>query len=173
RRSRERMKVLFLSPFFPYPFSGAGTHLRNYYSLRHLSRRGHEVDLLSFRSNATTEEDVEQVRPFCRSLTLIGEETARVNEARGRLFRGGFDPPGLPYHFLGKGYSPEMQEAVDAALSSEYYDAVHVSEVRMAPYVHRWFAQPVVLDYEHSVALYHRRVTMGERLAARDLYWLH
>ncbi len=162
------MNILFLAPYVPFPFytkfRTGGTQLRNYNFLRELARRGHKIDFYCFGNNSASGE-VLTIKPFCENITIIPNETQSL-QIRG-------DARFIPYRFIGR-HSLEMQMAVDRALSEKLYDAIHVSTILMAPYIHQYSEHRVILDYVDSFTLYHWRARPLRRyLIERDWNWFY
>src|SRR5262249_10991661 len=100
------MKTLFLARWFPYPPDN-GSKIRIFNLLRHLSTR-HEVDLISFASEPVTEEQIEEMRHYCRQIEVIPHRPFRPDRLKAWL--GFFSAQ--PRSFIDT-YSAELQSCVD------------------------------------------------------------
>ena len=154
-----RLRVLVISPYFPFPPTFGAT-MRTYQLIRQLAER-HEVTLLSYG----TEADEAGARELGETISVHtvhrGEETVlrrRLGQvraiARGRSF--------ATWVLLSK----EMQAAIDDLCRRTDFDLIHVefstmSEFRFPPGI------PVVVD-EHNIEYeLYRRLYEGERSLLR------
>ncbi|MEM2046086.1 MAG: glycosyltransferase [Candidatus Bathyarchaeia archaeon] len=64
------MKVLMLSPTFPYPLN-MGAKIRIYYVLRELARGGHEVTLVCLAEGGIKPLELEVIKSYCRRLEIV------------------------------------------------------------------------------------------------------
>ncbi len=123
------MRVLFLTQIMPYP-PDAGPRIKTWHVLRHLHRRGHEVDLVSFvRSDEM--EHIGEVRRICRSIHTIPIR-------RSRLFDGWYLlralMRGRPF-LVERDNLSDMRKLVDELISKENYDIAHADQLTMAQFL--------------------------------------
>ncbi|MEM4204301.1 MAG: hypothetical protein QXS54_09565, partial [Candidatus Methanomethylicaceae archaeon] len=64
------MKVLMLSPIFPYPLN-LGAKIRIYYVLRELARGGHVVTLVCLDEEGIKPLELEVIKSYCRRLEIV------------------------------------------------------------------------------------------------------
>lgn len=120
------MRILFLTPEFPYPAQSGGT-IKTKSILDHLGG-SHEIHLLCFRRRPLTEEQARWARslPRVECLPLSRGRTAG-NLLRSYLRR-------LPLSVY-RNHSPEMARLVRERLEAQAYDAVFVDGWLMAQYL--------------------------------------
>ncbi|MEW5976915.1 MAG: glycosyltransferase family 4 protein [Acidobacteriota bacterium] len=124
------MRVLFLSQLLPLPLD-AGPKIRAYYVLRYLAEAGHEVTLLSFLRPSDTEQEICQLRRFCASV-----ETVPLARSRTRDLRYGIQScfSSTPFLVL-RDQQPLMERRLEEIAELRSWDAFHVDQLWMAPYV--------------------------------------
>ena len=122
------MNLLVVTADLPRPASGASA--RNYYLMRALARQ-HAVSLLALAGSADTEayDDISRLRDLVRDVQLIPRPTSLskrwrqlTSAARGQSY------------LLNLFILPEMQDALDALLATDHYDAVLFESVLLAGY---------------------------------------
>src|SRR5215471_13109477 len=68
----EPLKVLYLTSKLPIPPLVKGDTLRDFYIIKELAARGHEVVLISFyRKNENVDPNLEIIRKYCCEIKLI------------------------------------------------------------------------------------------------------
>jgi hypothetical protein len=72
------VRVLFLTQLLPYPLDSGGK-IRNYYLLRHLSRR-HRVTLVSFVRSPAEAALADELRPFCEAVHTVLLRRSRLRD---------------------------------------------------------------------------------------------
>ena len=132
------MRILFLSPWFPYPPVN-GSKIRIYNLLKSLSRR-HSIELISFV------RDGEQIDPrgitdLCASIQTINWEEFQPKRFKALL---GFlaDVPRSVYDT----YSIEMEIAVLQSIQTRTPDLVIASQLGTAPYAQKIYRAPTILE---------------------------
>ena len=141
------LRILFLTPRFPYP-PLKGDTLRAYHQIRALSEQGHNVTLLSL-GTPSSPSDQEAMEKWCvrvRSVPL-SQSRARLNMGLG-LFS---TMPFQVSHYK----SAKFRQLLEETLAQEDFDAIHVALIRMLPYVWKVDASriPVVVDLIDSLTL--------------------
>lgn len=121
------MRIFFLTPRFPFP-PHKGDSLRVYHQLRTLSRH-HRITLLSMTDAPVAPEHLAEVQKLCESVQVIRLARTQVllNLGVGMLRP---EPLQVSYY-----QSPAFQHALDTLLAAGHFDAVHVTLMRMLPYV--------------------------------------
>lgn len=162
------MRILFLTPYLPYPPAGGG-RIRIYSLLQELAVR-HEVHLLAFRWSADDDQAAEKMRAVCADVQAIPitarqrRENKRREQLRSLLSRSAYQ------HTLF--YSQAMQAAIDATLHQAEFDLIHVENSQMG-YYDLSATIPRVLDMHDVVYKVLQRTYQKERLSIRKLYsWL-
>lgn len=121
------VKILFLTPRFPYPLDG-GTNLRNF-RLMQAAATEHEVSLLSFLDRPIRTQDLEPVQALCRRVEL---RSAPVHRAAWRIATTLGSPlPDMAY----RRWSPRFAGALRSFLDEERPDVVDVEGIEMARYL--------------------------------------
>jgi hypothetical protein len=69
RLSSKSMKILFLSRWFPFPADN-GSKLR-IFNLLKITARSHQVDLVSFASEAVSDRRIEGLKPYCGKVRTV------------------------------------------------------------------------------------------------------
>lgn len=64
------MKVLMLSPTFPWPLN-MGSRIRIYHAFRELARAGHEVTLLCLSEEPSSAREAKALEPYCQKLEIM------------------------------------------------------------------------------------------------------
>ncbi len=121
------MRLLFLTPQFPYP-PHKGTTLRNYHLIAGLAAR-HEIDLLTF-----VESDNELHRPtplstFCRRMDGVGVPYRGLARRLADTFLSRWPDMGLRL------WSPAFAGKLHAWRADTDYDVVQVEGIELARYV--------------------------------------
>jgi sugar transferase (PEP-CTERM/EpsH1 system associated) len=139
------MKILFITPRFPYP-PLKGDQVRSYNQIRILSQR-HSITLLSFIENSEELNYVPMLRRLCSHI-----ETVELGSLRSYLnvLWGIFSPLPLQIHYY---YSPEMENRIRAVIENDGFDVVHVQLIRMAPYRAHFDEMPTVMDFIDALSL--------------------
>jgi len=144
--SQNKLKILFLSSWFPYPPIN-GAKIRIYNLIRELSKY-HEITLLSFSRTISVEEarnNISHLNQYCRTVKVVAARPYNPNSRDA--FKGFFS---LKPRSVVQTYSSEMAELVAETLKSDTYDVVVASEVNM-PYLVSQLASevagiPIILD---------------------------
>jgi sugar transferase (PEP-CTERM/EpsH1 system associated) len=129
RGSASPMKVLVVSPWFPWPPFG-GALIRVFETIRHLSQR-HSVTLLA---PVTRQPDLDHLNPLSdlceRVVPVVVSETAPATI--GRMAAG--LARGLPL-IAGLHFSRRFARRLRDLTTAGHYDVVHVEHSFMAPYL--------------------------------------
>ncbi len=121
------MHILFLSRWFPYPPDN-GSKIRVWNLLKSLASR-HEIDLISFATEAVRQEQLTAMREYCQSVQVVPYRSFHPTRLKAML--GFFSP--LPRSVIDT-HNAEMQGLVEQAAQTCRPDLVIASEVDMAPY---------------------------------------
>jgi glycosyltransferase involved in cell wall biosynthesis len=149
------VRILFLSQLLPLPLD-AGPKIRSYYVLRHLKDAGHDVTLACFTRPTDRTEHVRELERLCDSVEAVPLVRSRARDLYNGLCSLASNTPFLVLR--------DQIQAMDdrlRRLSERSFDAVHVDQLWMAPYVHRCAGIALrVLDQHNAV------FRVPERLAA-------
>ncbi|MDQ3705331.1 MAG: glycosyltransferase [Chloroflexota bacterium] len=139
------MRILFLTPRFCYPLLKGDTS-RVYHQLRELSRE-HEITLLSIAERPVSPDEYEQVAKYCKRVVVVPLPRWRTlwNLGTGLLSKL---PLQVNYYRI-----PAVQQHLKRLLAEEQFDLLHVTLVRMLPYVRAVERPPVVVDLIDSLTL--------------------
>lgn len=121
------MKILFLSRWYPFPADN-GSKIRIINLIKQLSRN-HQVDLVSFVSEALSVNRIEGMKPYCSQITTVPYRPFRPNSLKSLL--GYFSPK--PRSVVDT-FSPEYRDRVIALTHQNNYDALIADEIDTVPY---------------------------------------
>jgi glycosyltransferase involved in cell wall biosynthesis len=159
------MKILVLSPFFPWPLYG-GNLIRIFGILKELSCRGHEIFLLAGHSGPAPSPE-NPVKALCRQVEFYPRpgSSQTSHPVRARL-RALFSP--YPYNASRFG-SNEIRRVIQAILAKQHFDLILANFAFLADSVPRPVAQgiPVVLDEHESEGLLWRQYLRQGSVAMR------
>lgn len=143
------MKILFIANRFPYP-PFRGDKLKIYNLCKRLSVK-HEVHLITFMENSSDLQYLEELKPIFKTIELVQlpKWKSIIHVALG-LFT---DKPLQIQYFK----SSIFKRKIDALLSNEKFDAVHVQHIRMAQYAEGFKNQYRILDLPDAFSLYWQR----------------
>jgi polysaccharide biosynthesis protein PslH len=130
------MKILFLSPVFPYPPIGGGT-IRIFTFLDYLSRTN-QVDLLTFYHSAEELKNLSILGSRCRKIVPVCDIESRYAEISGKIKNMILLNP--------YGKNKKFQNEADRLLACEKYDLIHIEKFFLYPYVEKIKDIPVVID---------------------------
>jgi glycosyltransferase involved in cell wall biosynthesis len=133
------MRILYLSRWFPYPADN-GSKLRIYHMLRFLSHK-HEIDLISFASEAVQPQSVRELENYCRRVEIVPYRPFRPGRLKAQL---GFLAV-RPRSVLDT-YNREMERCVQRAIQRKRYDLIIGLEIDMAPYLVSISQTPKLLE---------------------------
>ena len=121
------MKILFLTPRFPYPLD-VGTSLRNFRLLQSAAQE-HEVHLLSFLDRPLRLEHLEAVQAVARRVELRPSPAHRLARRLDGVLRTGWPDMAL------RRWSPGFARALSDLVRDERYDVVEAEGIEMARYL--------------------------------------
>jgi sugar transferase (PEP-CTERM/EpsH1 system associated) len=153
------MRLLFLTPQFPYP-PHKGTSLRNYNLIAGLAQR-HTIDLLSFADDSAAPPST-PLAELCRRIATVKQPTRATPR---RLLDTLFSPwPDMGLRL----WSPEFRQQLAAWLSDGAYDVIQVEGLELARYVLNSDKDQggIVFDDHNAEYLLQKRIAQAE-IAAR------
>ena len=133
------MKIIVVLPRFPYPLE-KGDKLRAYHQLRTLSRT-HELYLVTLAEVLPTEEELAQVRPFCKEIHVV--KLSFLSKC-WNIFFAFFK--GLPIQ-CGYFYKKEAQKVIQELVDRVQPDRIYCQLIRTAEYV-KHFPVKKIIDYQ-------------------------
>lgn len=144
------MKFLFLSNRIPYP-PFRGDKLKIYNLAKRLAGRGHVLHLITFMEDPDDEQYRPELEKIFQKVVLVRlpKHQSGINVIGGVVSR-------LPFQ-VSYFKSKAMQQQLNALLSAESYDAIHVQHLRMAPYLEKRSDLPRILDLPDAFSLYWQR----------------
>lgn len=160
----QKRKILFLSSWFPYPPNN-GSKLRIYNLLYSLAQQ-HEVTLLSFADLPLNCLDFSGLQPFCKKIRVISWKP--FDEKSKRALLGFFR---LTPRSVADTYSLEMEQIISDELTAIPYDALIVSQIRMAAYAKLFQGLPTLLE-EIEITILFEQFTQATSLWNRFRYGL-
>lgn len=143
------MKVLFISRWFPYPPDN-GSKIRVFNLVRHLALT-HEVDLVSFASEAIAQEQLAAMRRYCPAVDVALYKPFKPHRLKALLGFLSRRPRSVV-----DTYSVEMQQLVGRAVRERSFDVVIASEIDTAPYALVLSGMPRLLEDVELSAIYER-----------------
>lgn len=144
------MKILFLTSRIPFP-PHRGDKLKIFNLIKQLSRRGHEITLVSFIGSKTEEDYVNSLSQFCADV-----KTLRLHPLRSifncliNIFSS------IPFQ-VAYFKTQRMARLVSDVLASRDFDIIHVHLIRMAQYGVAVSRPPRTLDLTDAGSLYLER----------------
>ena len=162
------MRLLFLTPQFPYP-PHKGTTLRNYNMIAGLASR-HTIDLLSFADDPVTSQPSHPKTGIVSSpLDQLCRRIATVQLPRRATSRRALDTLLSPWPDMGlRLWSPEFRQQLAAWLRDGAYDVIQVEGLELARYAlnsDRGQGR-IVFDDHNAEYLLQKRIAEAE-IAAR------
>lgn len=158
------MRILFLSPRFPYP-PLKGEQLRTYQFIKNLKQMGNQVILVTFFR--------EQDRPYLPEMEKLCTEMHLIRippwEKAMNFFWVLFS--GIPLQTF-PFFSKEAQKTIGLLIKQHKVDVVQIELIRMAHYLRDLVGFPVVLDLVDSLALNMRRRFERENLILKMPFYL-
>ena len=152
------MKLLILTPRFPYP-TRTGDTLTVFHMLQYFSRR-HVIDMVSCASQVPGAGDIDAVAPYCRKIVPVPiSRIRRSANAMGSVI--GRRPLQADWF-----YSPAVARIVDDLVQQNRYDVLYAHTIRVARNLTRVQAGPAalrVLAMQISMQLNYRRIASFER----------
>ncbi len=121
------MKILFLSRWFPYPPDN-GSKIRIFNLLKALACQ-HEIELISFTSNAISPEQLAILGQYCRRIQLAPYRPFQPGRLKALLGFVSTRPRSVIDTF-----NPDLQRLVEQVSRQDSFDMVIASQIDMAPY---------------------------------------
>ena len=148
------MRLLFLTPRFPYP-PFRGDQAVPFHRMRVLSKK-HEITLLSLYEREDELNEIEALRSFCTTIHTV--KLPKWKSFKNMALLGPVSR--LPLQVLYY-QCREFRECLNKLLACEQFDLIHASMLRLAPFCKN-ISTPVIMDLIDSMRLnFERRVEMA------------
>lgn len=157
------MRILWLTPLFPYPLYSGG-QVRAYNLIKNLAKN-HQITLFSFIRPEREQGPVRELKKFCVKIRTF--KGRKIWIARNILLAGFSHLPFTITHFYG---DREVKEALKEELRQEKYDLVHFESYYTSPYLSSGFSLPTVMGNENIEYLIYQRYL--EQKTFLPLKWL-
>ena len=135
------MRVLFLSPWFPYPLD-TGSRVRVYHHLRALCSR-HEATLLTLDPQGWAPAEVEAIAPLCQQVALVSRDPFHHNRLRTATRFASLRP------IVNAPFS-EMTRLVRRLHAEQHFEAAIAGTAVMATYVLALPGVTLILEEHNS-----------------------
>jgi sugar transferase (PEP-CTERM/EpsH1 system associated) len=156
------MKILFITPRFPYP-PLRGDQVIPYYRLRTLGQK-HEITILSFYEKPNELVGIKQIEPYCDAIyTVRLPKWQSLSNMAGGVFLSDLPLQVLYYR------SSAFQTQLKIILEQNHFDLVHAFMLRIAPYVST-ISAPKVIELIDSMQLNLERRLSMEPVTRRWLF---
>lgn len=122
------MKILMLTPYFPYPPSSGG-QVRSYNLIKHLSRK-HEIYLVALIKSKDEEKYKNNLSHYCKEIHLCkrSESPWTFQNITKSVF-------GVYPFLVVRNYSQEAREVVSALLKQHDFDLIHAETFYIMPHI--------------------------------------
>jgi sugar transferase (PEP-CTERM/EpsH1 system associated) len=149
------MRLLFLTPQFPYP-PHKGTTLRNYNVIAGLAQR-HTIDLLSFAAEAAA-LPATPLDQLCRRIATVKQPSRATSRRMLDTLLSPWPDMGLRL------WSPEFRQQLAAWLRDGAYDVIQVEGLELARYVLNSNKRQgrIVFDDHNAEYLLQKRIAQAE-----------
>jgi sugar transferase (PEP-CTERM/EpsH1 system associated) len=159
------MKVLFICHRVPYPPT-AGSKIRAFNIIRHLSEQGHSVTVASLVRSTEEADAARGLSGFCER-ALIEVIPARVAWLRTAGWLASTRPMSFGYF-----HSPRLARRIALELRSAAYDLVFVHCSSVADYVGAAHRAVMILDYCDMDSQKWREYSVHRTFPLSAVYWL-
>lgn len=144
------MKILFLTPRFPYPVN-RGDKGRCFHIARVLSKQ-HELSLLSFIQSQNEREFIPHLKEFFKEVHIV-----YLQKIKSYINMGSYFCKNKPLQ-VGYFRSNKFLKKLKELLAKERYDIVYAFHIRMAPYLQICSNTYRILDLTDAVSLFMNRL---------------
>lgn len=156
------MKLLFVTPRFPYPLL-RGDQVVSYHRLRTLAQR-HEITLLTFYQHPSELKNIDYISEYCQTIHTVQLTKLQsiINVAKG-IFN--FQLP-LQVAYYNSNY---FTYKINSILSNNNFDLIHVFLLRVAPYFKN-ISTPKIIELIDSMQLNLERRVALESFPQRGIF---
>ena len=122
------MKILMLTPYFPYP-PHSGGQTRSYNLIKHLGKK-HEITLFSLIKDENERQYIGELEKYCKKVRVF------TRPPKPWTFKNVLRTALSSYPFLViRNFADEERKAVDEELKSGNYDLIHAENFYTMPYI--------------------------------------
>lgn len=157
------MKILFLTPFFPYPIHKNGATVRTYNILKELKKKGIKVDLLSLDDNFIKPEEKLEMEKLVENIILL--EKPKINFIKNILRKFSLKP----YDVL-EIQNSKIESIVKERLKLEY-DIVYCDQFAFSEIVYKYNFKRIksVLSPNDLISLFYKKEATKENKKIKKL----
>ncbi len=157
------MKILFLTPRFPYP-PLKGEQVRAYNFIKNLSDLGHEIYLLSF-CNDNDKGFVSELEKYCKKVICVKvSPLEKILSFIFCLFKG-YPIQIFPF------FSRNMENQIRQLVQTDKFDIIQIELIRMAHFKNSFRDIPVVIDLVDCLGLNMKRRFEKENILRRIAFY--
>jgi glycosyltransferase involved in cell wall biosynthesis len=158
------MKILMITPFFPYPPHKNGVVVRTYNILKELSKKGHRVDLISYHEEKFESEHTNHIKKYINDISLV------KRNVKNNIFTKLLNKFKIAPNIINNFYSEEMEETVHEKLNNNY-DFIYCDQLSMAQFC-KGYDGKKVLNANDLLSLYFKREYNKEKNLLRKInFW--
>lgn len=122
------MKILMLTPYFPYP-PHSGGQTRSYNLIKHLGEK-HEITLFSLIKDESERKYIGELQKYCKKVRIFSRPPKPWTIKN--IFRTAFS--NYPFLVI-RNFTDEEKKAVSDELRNEKYDLIHAENFYTMPYI--------------------------------------
>jgi len=144
------MKILMITPYFPYPLVSGG-QIRTYNLLKNLSNK-HDITLAAFIRGEAEKQHLEKLRTFCKKVFVFKRRKAwsPINVGISAV---------SPYPFLVSIYfDPKVKKAIKEELENQNYDLIHAETFYVMPNIPKTTVPILLVEQVIEYLVYQRFV---------------
>lgn len=155
------MKILMLTPYFPYP-PHSGGQTRSYNLIKHLGEK-HEITLFSLIKDESERQFIGEMEKYCKKVKVF------TRPPKPWTFKNVLRTAFSSYPFLVvRNFSDEEKRAVAQDLENEKYDLIHAENFYTMPYIPQTQIPVVLIEQTIFYQVYKHYV----ETLPWYLYWL-
>jgi polysaccharide biosynthesis protein PslH len=159
--SKQRLHILWLSPYLPLPLSGAGS--RVFHLIKALARRC-DIDLVATTNEwHVRHEMADELRALCMRVEIVDNVAHSRRDRRMLQLRSLLSRHPAQYWTM---YSAEMQKRIDQLVRDHQYDLA-IAEHSFTGYYRLPSRLPIVVDQHNVESEIMQRASQQDRSAAR------
>ena len=160
------MEILILSYWFPYPPDN-GARMRAFNLIKRLSAHN-KIDLLSFAFVPPSENQIQEMKKYCRQVEVMQLEEFKPSRLRALL--GYFSP--LPRSVVDT-YSKSLEKLIHVYTQKNDYDLMIALTLGTAPYAIKVRNKPKILEEVELGVYYEQQLTesLPFRKIQKQLMW--
>ncbi|HUW24322.1 MAG TPA: glycosyltransferase family 4 protein [Patescibacteria group bacterium] len=122
------MKILMLTPYFPYP-PHSGGQTRSYNLIKHLGEK-HEITLFSLIKDESERQYIGELQKYCKKVRIFARPPKPWTIKN--VLRTAFS--NYPFLVI-RNFADEEKKAVSDELKNEKYDLIHAENFYTMPYI--------------------------------------